>query len=112
MIDKALAADWSSKTGFLAKIAGSQGEGSASSLPLIIDRVINVILYIAGALAIIYIIYSGILYITAAGNPDASKKGQQGLVNGAIGLVVIVLAYYLASSIAHYAGTNLGNPTK
>lgn len=95
--------------GFLATIAGRQKEGSADSINKIFGHAIDVVLWVAGALAIIYIIYSGILYITSAGNPDSAKKGQQGLVNGVIGLIVVVLSYYMATAIAEYAGSKLGN---
>jgi len=108
MIEKAQAAFDTTKLGFLAQIADAQQKGEAGSIATIAGKVIDSVLWIAGALAIIYIIYSGILYITAAGNPDSAKKGQQGLVNGMIGLVIVVLSYYMATAIAEYAGHNLG----
>jgi hypothetical protein len=47
------------------------------------------------------------LYVTAAGNPDQAKKGQQGLINAVIGIIVIVLAYVILTAIANTAnGTN------
>ena len=75
-----------------------------ANLPLFVNRVIDILLFVAGAAAVIYLIYSGILYITAAGNPDAAKKGQQGIFNAVIGIAIIVLAYFLASAVAKYAG--------
>ncbi len=73
-----------------------------NSLTNMVTSVIDILLFVAGALAVIYLIYSGILYITAAGNPDAAKKGQQGILNAVIGIVIIVLAYFIASSVAAY----------
>lgn len=58
---------------------------------------------VAGALAFIYLIYSGILYLTAAGNPDAAKKGQQGIINAIIGIVVIVAAWTILTIVANTA---------
>lgn len=55
---------------------------------------------IVGILAFIYLIYSGILYIMAAGNPDQAKKGQQGIINAIIGIVVCVFAYTIVAVIA------------
>ncbi len=71
------------------------------------NTVINIMVYIAGILAVIYIVYSGILYITAAGNPDAAKKGQQGILYGAIGVAVIVIAYIAVTYVASYVGGNV-----
>lgn len=68
------------------------------------SKVIEIILLIAGVLAVIYLIYSGILYITAAGNPDSAKKGQQGIINAIIGIVIIVAAYFIIGAVVNLAG--------
>lgn len=79
-------------------------QGGAGDVQGLINTVITWICMIAAALAIIYLIYSGIIYITAAGNPDAAKKGQQGVINAIIGIVIIVLAYFIATAITRFAG--------
>ena len=68
--------------------------------------IVTFVLLIAGILAVVYLIYSGILYITAAGNPDSAKKGQQGVINAIIGIVIIVLAFFIARA-AMSIGTGL-----
>ena len=57
--------------------------------------VINLLLLIAGILAVIYLIYCGILYITAGGDTGKADKGRTGIVNAIIGLVIISAAYLL-----------------
>ncbi len=59
----------------------------------IATQVLNWMLALAGLLAVAYLIYSGILYITAAGNPDQAKKGQQGVINAVIGIVIIAATW-------------------
>ena len=81
----------------------SQKPGDMDSVNNIAKWVIDTTLLVAGALAIIYFLYSGILYITAAGNPDNVKKGQTGLIYGAIGIAVCVLAWYLVTAIASFS---------
>ena len=71
----------------------------------VVSKVVSTLLIVAGALAVIYLIYSGILYITAAGNPDSAKKGQQGIINAIIGIVIIVLAYVILSAVVNLAKT-------
>lgn len=71
----------------------------------IISNVLNILLDVAGILAIIFTIYSGILYLTAAGNPDNTKKALQGLIYGAIGIAVIVLSRFIVETIMRYALT-------
>lgn len=89
---------------------GDSANDTIPGLATVVSNVIDIILFVAAALAIIYLIYSGILYITAAGNPDAAKKGQQGIINAVIGIVIIVLAYIIARAVASYA-TGVGTGT-
>lgn len=49
--------------------------------------------YAVGVLAVGYLVYSGILYISAAGNPDNAKKGLQGIINAVIGIIIATLAF-------------------
>ena len=59
------------------------------------NTIFSFVLLIAAVLAVIYLIYSGIIYITAAGNPDNAKKGQQGVINAIIGIIIIVAAFFI-----------------
>ncbi len=96
--------------GFISQ-AFSDVEANSSGnaeLPTLVNNVINIILFVAGVLAVVYLIYSGILYITAAGNPDAAKKGQQGIINAVIGIVIIVLAFFIARAVANYTTSATG----
>lgn len=80
--------------------------GTGATFTGVITGAIGIMLMIAGAMAVIYLIYSGILYITAAGNPDAAKKGQQGIINAVIGIVIIVLAYVILNAVVNLANTS------
>jgi len=112
ILEKAIAADdpFSNLFGNADSLPGATiaNNEEVASLPVVIGNIVNLILFIAGVLAIIYLIYSGILYITAAGNPDAAKKGQQGIMNAAIGIVIIVLAFFIARAIVGYSAESVG----
>ena len=103
LVEKAYAAesDW--------KIFNHPADATGS-LEGTLDHVITIILMIAGALAVIYLIYSGIIYITAAGNPDAAKKGQQGVINAIIGIVIIIAVYFIIR-VAMGLGTGFTDTT-
>jgi len=73
--------------------------GRGTTVQSLADTVLTWIFTIAGILAVIYLVYAGIIYITAGGNPDAAKKGQQGIINAIIGIVIIVLAYVIVASV-------------
>ena len=61
----------------------------------IIDTVFGVFLLIAGVLAVFYLVWAGIQYITAGGSPDKAKAARQGIINAIIGIVVIVAAFFI-----------------
>ena len=73
----------------------------------IVSTVANIIGIVAGALAFIYLLYSGVMYITANGNPDQAKKAQTGIINAVIGMVIIILAYLIFSAVKNQA-TSIG----
>ena len=81
-----------------AKLANS-GSGSNQNLPDIITTIINVMLFIAGALAVIMIIYGGIRYITAHGDEKQVKVAKDTIVYSVTGLIIAILAYALVTFI-------------
>lgn len=70
----------------------------------VIGAVSGLITIVAAVIAFAFFIYSGFLYLTANGNPDQAKKGQQGIVNAIIGLIIIALAYIILRVVS----TSLG----
>ena len=76
------------------------GGGSAKpDLPDIITTIINVMLFIAAALAVIMIIYGGIRYITAHGDEKQVKVAKDTIVYSVAGLIIAILAYALVTFI-------------
>lgn len=59
------------------------------------QSVINIIFLIAGILAVVYLLWSGVQYISAGGNADRVKTARQGIINAVIGIVVILSAYFI-----------------
>jgi len=64
----------------------------STNLMDIIARAVNAVLLLAGAIAVIYLIYGGILYITAGGDAEKATKGRTALINAIIGIIIILLA--------------------
>lgn len=64
---------------------------------------INIFLWVAGVLAAVYLIYGGVLYITAGGDAEKATKGRTALINAIIGIVIILLSLaimrYLTANI-------------
>lgn len=80
----------------------------ATDLPTAIGNVINVILGFLGVVLLVIVIYGGFLYMTSGGSEDKAKKGVKWIINGIIGLVIILLAY----AITDFVVGNLVNSTK
>lgn len=66
--------------------------------------VIDWIVWAAGALVVVYLIYGGILYITAGGDAEKATKGRTAVINAVIGLVIVLLALVLIKWVASAVG--------
>lgn len=73
--------------------------GSHSGLLLIGLAILDDLVRLAGLVAVGYIIYGGIQYVTSQGSPDATSKARQTIINALIGLVLAIVAAALVSYI-------------
>ncbi|MFA5926701.1 MAG: hypothetical protein WCT32_05670 [Patescibacteria group bacterium] len=79
--------------------------GSSTTLDELVVQIAGWIGVIAGVLAFFYLVYSGILYLTAGGNAEQTKKAQQGIINAVIGIIIIILAYTIVSAVSKGFGS-------
>ncbi|MBI4437800.1 hypothetical protein HY631_02510 [Candidatus Uhrbacteria bacterium] len=66
---------------------------------VIIARIIQAILSITGAVALLMFIWGGFQWLISAGEPEKIKKGKETFTWAIIGLAVIIGAYMLVSTI-------------
>lgn len=64
--------------------------------------VINILLWAAGFILVISIITHAISYITAGGDSAKASKARQGLVNAALGLIVVTLVFFITRAIVAF----------
>jgi len=87
----------------------SQGTGQPTSLfggtNAIIPRVINLLLFIVGILAIIMLIYGGIRYVISGGNNERVKDAKNTILYAIVGLIVAILGY----AIVNWVVANVGS---
>lgn len=67
---------------------------------------VDIALHIAALVAVGYVLYGGIQFITAQGEADHIKKARQTIINALIGLVIALISTGLVSFI----GTQIGKP--
>jgi hypothetical protein len=58
-----------------------------------IGTIIDVLIFVIAAVAVVMIIYGGILFTTSAGNANLVKRAKDTITYSVVGLVVAVLAY-------------------
>ena len=85
--------------------AGITGE---TSLPLIIGRIVKIIISLLGLVAAVIIIIGGFKWMTSAGNEEKITAAKKLMINGLIGLILVILAYAIATFII----TQLGGITE
>jgi hypothetical protein len=63
----------------------------------VITTVINVLLFIVGAISVIMIIVGGIMYSTSAGDSGAVTKAKNTVMFAVVGLVIAFLAFAIVN---------------
>jgi len=95
----------------LEKVAEEAGIGAEENLPTRIGQIISITLSILGVILVIILIIGGIVWMTAAGNPEQLKKAKAMILNAVIGLIVVLLAYAIASFLVEGVTSGLGGTT-
>jgi|GEM_PF-898826 len=60
------------------------------------QNIINIVLGFLGIIAVVIVLAAGFQWMTAGGEEEKVKEAQQRLIQGAIGLVLIVAAWMIA----------------
>lgn len=84
---------------------------SSSDFVALATNIANWIFTIALPIAVIMIIWSGILFMTAGGKEDKVATARKALTWSIVGLVVILLAKSFPSIISNLIGADTGNLT-
>lgn len=61
--------------------------------------VVNIILFVLGAIAVIMIIVGGIRYVVSAGDTSAMTNAKNTILYAVIGLVIAILAYAIVNFV-------------
>lgn len=83
-------------------ICQTKGKGGADPITGangILTKVTNVVAFVAGAAAVLFIVFAGIKYITAQGDSSQISSAKQSIIYAAVGLVAIVLARQLITFV-------------
>ena len=76
-------------------------------LDVTIRNVIDMILYLVGFIAVLFLIIGGFQYITASGNPDQLEGAKKTIMYSVIGIIVVVISW----AIVYFITSRLGGGT-
>jgi len=96
---------------------GSAGKGMGTAaddgapirdLPTTIGGIIRVILTVLGVVLLVYIVYGGVLWMTAGGDVEDVKKAKAIIQQAIIGVAIILAAYAISEFVvSRLAGATL-----
>ncbi len=84
---------------YLSAITAPAGLPGPASFGELISTITNLLLGIAGSIAVIFIIVGGIQYATSAGDDSRVQSAKNTIMNAVIGLVITVMAYAIVNFI-------------
>lgn len=70
-----------------------------NDIRIMVARVIRIILELLGIISLVIIIYAGFRWMTAGGNEENVESAKKQLINGIIGLVIILVAFSIATFV-------------
>ena len=81
--------------------AGTEGLGDIGNL---ISQGIGAAIIIAAVLALIYLVWGGISWITSGGDKTALEGARGRITNAIVGLIVVVAAYAIFKLVVSFIG--------
>ncbi|MFZ1257930.1 MAG: pilin [Candidatus Saccharimonas sp.] len=80
-------------------VDSTSGGGQQKSAGDFIKIIVNILMFILGAIAVIMIIIGGIRYTTSNGDTNAITSAKNTIMYAVIGLVVAIMAYAIVSFV-------------
>lgn len=65
----------------------------------LIFKILRYVLSFLGVVAVVILIYGGFVWMTARGNEEQVRKAKKIIINGLIGLIVVLLSYAIVSFV-------------
>ena len=75
------------------------GTGSGKDLGKAIKAVVNMLLFLLGAVAVVMIVIGGVKYTTSNGDASAVTSAKNTILYSVIGLVVAIMAYAIVNFV-------------
>ena len=94
----------------LAKVeVGTNGKLSSDTIPQltatqIVTGILNTAYFLAGIVAVGMIIFAGVQYLTANGEPGKAKKAMDTIIFSVVGLIIVIAAFAITKFVVDNVG--------
>jgi hypothetical protein len=99
IIPTVFAQEWSDTTG--------QTPAKIQDLAIIIQRILNIAIRLAGIAAFVMLIVGGFQYLTAGGDPKKTQAAGSTLTYAIFGLVAVIAAWFILLFIENFTGIKI-----
>ena len=82
------------------------GVATLNCIPIVLKNVISAFLVFAGIVAVIIVIISGYKFISSRGDQKKVQGAKTSLTYAILGLIVILLAFFIINIIAYVTGAD------
>lgn len=86
------------------------GLAGSTTLVDLITKVIQLLLFFSGIIAVVFLVLGGYWYMASGGNEELAEKGKKTIVNFVMGLVVIIMAYAIVTILFNTLTTSNFTP--
>jgi hypothetical protein len=80
-------------------VKGAGGDTKKDDIGPLVKNVVNIMLFILGAAAVIMIVIGGIKYTVSGGDSSAVKSAKDTILYSVVGVVVALLAYAIVNFV-------------
>jgi hypothetical protein len=87
---------------------GINCSSGATDINGLVAMIIDIVLSVAGLIAVLFVIYGGYQYIFSAGNDETAEKGKKTLTNAIIGIVIIIFSFVIIRAISNIFSGSYG----
>ena len=95
---------------YSAGAATPDGGVALTNLETFLSNIIGFLTILGGIFFIVYFLIGGLTWVTSGGDSGKVGKARNQMIQGVIGLVVIVAAYSIIGIVGNIVGLNLLTP--
>ncbi len=89
----------SAKDCITAGVTSAGGTGASTDVGTLIKTIVNVLLFVLGAISVIMIIIGGIKYTTSQGDSSSLTSAKNTILYAVIGLTIATMAYGIVNFV-------------